>query len=161
MNGRNMLFFWFLRIYIFLNIHNCVLTIHPLFSSKRCLGYFFTVLFGVVTGSQWLSHDDDPERQVALHLWQRGRVPGSLHGEYKRVCACGCFVSVCLARNWINILCDRAGVSFGNDITSHSCDVSTPDDARMSNRLAALRRRITTFWQEYGNKKLRNYIRWR
>jgi hypothetical protein len=31
-------------------------------------GLFFTVLFGVVAGSQWLPYDDDAEWQVALHL---------------------------------------------------------------------------------------------
>jgi len=147
----------------------------------RCLDYFFTVLFGLVAGSQWLPHDDDSEWQVALYLGQRRRVPGSLHGEYKRVCVCGCCVSVStsefvyvdvvyrcvwqgsvcgccvsvrLARKWIDILRDCAGVAFGNDIMSHLCDISTPDDARMSDRLAALRGRETPSRQECANKKL-------
>lgn len=32
-------------------------------------------------GTEWVPHDDDAERQAAVHLGQRGRVPGPLHGE--------------------------------------------------------------------------------
>lgn len=34
-----------------------------------------------VTGAEWVPHDDDSERQAPLHLRQRRRVPGPLHGE--------------------------------------------------------------------------------
>lgn len=35
-----------------------------------------------VTGAEWVPHDDDSERQAPLHLRQRRRVPGPLHGEF-------------------------------------------------------------------------------
>lgn len=35
-----------------------------------------------VTGAEWVPHDDDSERQAPLHLRQRRRVPGPLHGKF-------------------------------------------------------------------------------
>lgn len=34
-------------------------------------------------GTEWVPDDDDAERKVVIHLGQRGRVPGPLHGEYE------------------------------------------------------------------------------
>lgn len=53
----------------------------------------------LLTGPEWLPHDDDAERQITLHLWQCGGVPGPLNGEYRHLRSGRCLPDLC-AREW-------------------------------------------------------------